>query len=81
LTFKVAPSGSYAEEGSFTLEGSDITHKAVSTPKSIIRAPGDDAEELRFTITDYRDAKVKLELTIPVAGKQADFKALPAGVK
>jgi hypothetical protein len=32
-------------------------------------------------IIDYRDAKLKLEITIPVAGKQADFKALLAGVK
>jgi len=81
LSFKVAPSGSYPDEGSFTFEGSDITHNAVSTPKSIIRALGDDAEELRFTITDYRDAKLKIEVTIPVAGKQADFKALLTGVK
>jgi hypothetical protein len=81
LSFKVAPSGSYPETGSFTFEGSDVTHKAVSTPKSIIRALGDDAEELRFTVTDYRNAKLKLDLTIPVAGKQADFKALLAGVK
>ncbi len=81
LSFKVAPSGSYPEEGSFTFEGSDVTHKAVSTPKSILRALGDDAEDLRFTITDYRNAKVKIELTIPVSGKQADFKALLAGVR
>jgi hypothetical protein len=81
LSFKVGPSGSYPEEGSFTFEGSDITHKAVSTAKSIIRAIGDDAEELRFTITDYRDAKLKIELAIPLAGKQAEFKALLAGVK
>jgi len=81
LSFKQAPSGSYPEEGSFTFEGSDVTHKAVSTPKSILRALGDDADELRFTITDYRNAKMKIELTIPVAGKQADFKALLAGVK
>jgi hypothetical protein len=53
----------------------------VSTPKSILRAIGDDAEELRFTITDYRNAKLKIELTIPVAGKQSDFKALLSGVK
>jgi hypothetical protein len=81
LPFKVALSGSYPEEGSFTFEGSEVTHKAVSTPKSILRALGDDAEELRFTISDYRNARVKLELTIPVSGKQADFKALLAGVR
>jgi len=81
LSFKVAPSGSYPEEGTFTFEGSDVTHKAVSTPKSLLRALGEDADELRFTITDYRNAKLKIELTIPVAGKRADFKALVAGVK
>ena len=32
-------------------------------------------------ITDSRNRKLKIELTVPVADKQAEFKALLAGLK
>lgn len=81
LTFKLAPNGSYPEEGSFSFGAAEVTHEPVSTPKSIIRALSDGAESLRITITDFRNPKLKLDVTIPVAGQETAFKSLLTGVK
>jgi hypothetical protein len=85
-SFSMVPSGWYAppdklDGKAFGFGVSEVSHRAKSTPKSLLQALGDDAESLRLTITDDRDANVKLEIVVPLAGKQSDFKALLAGLK
>jgi hypothetical protein len=52
-----------------------------STERSILQMIADDAERIQFTLTDPKNPKLKLEVLVPVAGKQAEFKALLKGLK
>jgi hypothetical protein len=79
LSFSASPSGSYVSQGVFSFEVSELTRKPTSTAKSVLQAlAGDTAESLRIVITDPHDAKRTLDLTLPVADKHGDFKALLA---
>ena len=81
LTFRTAVSGGSTDGSNFAFSATDLSREANSTAKSILRALGDGAQVLKITITDSRNAKLKLEFNVPVAGKEADFKALLAGLK
>ena len=77
LTYQASPSGSYVENGVFMFEVSEMTQKPSSIAKSVVKALADDkAESLHIVITDPKDAKRTLDLTISMADKRGDFKAL-----
>ena len=81
-TFRTQAGGWYSDESSYCFGVSELSETSRSIPKSILQALGEGgAESLRLTISDPRNAKLKLEILIPVAGKQKDFKALLAGLK
>jgi hypothetical protein len=73
--------GSTLEANQFAFMMSDLTRASKSTSKSILRKLSEDADMLQLTVTDYKNPKLKLEFSVPVAGKQAAFKTLLAGVK
>jgi hypothetical protein len=79
-SFTFAQTGSYPRADSFTFSVSALSHAAGSRQKALLTALGEGGDTLRLTITDFRSAALKLDLSIPVAGKQADFKALLAGL-
>ncbi len=81
LTFKLSPNGFHPHETNFAFGVAEMSHVPVSEPKTIVRALAAGAESLRITITDPRNAQRKLDVTVPVAGKEAEFKALLAGLK
>ncbi len=80
-TFKLVPSGSSSAEGAFVFGFADKSRDAKSRSKTILTALGDNAESLKISITDARDAKLKLEIIIALADKQAEFAALLSGLK
>jgi hypothetical protein len=49
--------------------------------RQVVRALADGAESIQITMTDPRDAKLKLDITVPVADKQAEFKTLITDLK
>jgi hypothetical protein len=73
--------GSRLEANQFAFMMSDLTRASKSTSKSILRKLSEDADTLQLSITDHKNPKLKLEFSVPLAGKQAAFKALLAGVK
>lgn len=73
--------GTSLEANQFAFMMSDLTRASKSTSKSILRKLSEDADMLQLTITDSKNPKLKLEFTVPVAGQQAAFKTLLAGVK
>jgi hypothetical protein len=73
--------GSTLEANQFAFMMSDLTRASKSTSKSILRKLSEDADTLQLSITDHKNPKLKLEFSVPLAGKQAAFKALLAGVK
>ena len=73
--------GGYLSTGLVAVTVADVSHVA-SEEKTILQALGTaGAESIRIVITDPRDAKLTLDITVPVAGKQAEFQALLKGVK
>lgn len=81
LTVNSELSGSTPDTGRFNFGVSDLSRTANSTSKSVLRRLAEDADTLQLTVTDFKNPKLKLAFSVPVAGKQADFKALLAGVK
>lgn len=81
LILKLVPSGSSPSETNFVFGVADVSRAATSDAKTILKALADDAETMHIAVTDTRKAAVKIELTIPVAEKQAEFKALLTGLK
>ncbi len=73
--------GSTLDANQFAFMMSDLTRASKSTSKSILRKLSEGADMLQLTVTDYKNPKLKLEFSVPVAGKQAAFKTLLAGVK
>ncbi len=65
----------------FAFGTSEESQRAKSTEKTVLQALADDAESLQLTITDPRNAKLKLEFTVPVTDKRSEFKSLLAGLK
>lgn len=81
-TFRTHAAGWYSDASSYCFGVSELSETPRSVPKSILQALGEDGtENLRLTVSDPRNAKLRLEILIPVAGKQKDFRALLAGVK
>jgi hypothetical protein len=81
LSLSLAPNGWSPEGTDFAFGVAEVSHVPVSDAKTILRALADDAVSLRIAITDPQNAALKLDLTVPVAGRQADFKTLLAGLK
>jgi len=81
LTFTSTVSGWVPDSGKFAFGLADLSRRASSPARSILRALADDAQTLRIAITDPRNARLKLEFSVPVADQQAEFKALLAGLK
>ena len=81
LTFTSAVSGWIPDSGKFAFGLADLSRRTSSPARSILRALADDAQTLRITITDPRNARLKLDFTVLVADQQAEFKALLAGLK
>lgn len=81
LTINSELSGSTPDTGRFNFGVSDLSRAANSTTKSVLKKLGEDVDTLLLTVTDHKNPKLKLAFSIPVSGKQADFKALFAGVK
>ena len=80
LAISLTPNGWTPHESNFAFGVADVSHVA-SEEKTILQALAAGADSFRIVITDPRDAKLKLDLTVPVAGKQAEFQALLKGVK
>jgi hypothetical protein len=80
-TFKLVPSGSSPSDGAFTFSINDVSRDVKSQSKTVLTALGSNAESLKIVITDVRDPKLKLEINVPVADKQAEFIALLSGLK
>ena len=82
LTFKTSASGSYSEADVFTFNISEVSKESSSVPRSILEALAkNDVESLKVTIADPANPKLTLDLTLFVAGRQAEFKALLTGLK
>jgi hypothetical protein len=82
LSFKALASGGFSEVDTFTFYISEVSKLTKSVPRSILQALAEnEAESLKITLSDPRNAKLALELVIPVAGQQAKFKTLLAGLK
>lgn len=81
-TFRTRAAGWFSDESSYCFGVSELSETSRSVPKSILQALGEDGvENLRITISDPRNAKLTLEIVIPVSGRQKDFKTLLAGLK
>lgn len=81
LTLNSELSGSTPDTGKFSFGVSDLSRAASSSSKSILRKLTEDVDTLQLTITDFKNPRLKLEFSVPVAGKQTEFKTLLAGVK
>jgi len=82
LTLKSQASGSVPDENAFCFSVAELSKQKKSVPKSLLQAlaePG--AESLLITVSDPRDPKLALQVTVPVAGRQAEFQALISGLK
>jgi hypothetical protein len=75
-TVDLMPSGSTPAEGNFVFGVMEVSKLAKSTPRSILQMLAEGAERFEITITDPKNPKLKLEISVPVAGKQAEFKTL-----
>ena len=81
LVIKSTPNGG-SHDPNFNFSFQAMSKLPKSEPRTILTAlASDDAETLKIVITDPRNAKLKLEVTVPVAGKQADFRTLMTGLK
>lgn len=82
LTFKTTASGWHSEENTFCFGVSEVSKKSKSVPRSILQALAEnDAEGLKITIADPRKTAPELVFTVPVDGKQAEFRTLLTGLK
>jgi len=81
LVLNIAPAGWSPDGPNFAFGVSAPSQQAGRNARTLLRALADGAETLSISITDAKNPKLKLELSIPVADKAADFKALIAGLK
>jgi hypothetical protein len=82
LVLRVAPNGFTPHMSNFGFGMADMSELPKSDSRTLLEALAtDDAESLNVSITDPRNAKLKLEFTVPVAGKQADFRTLMTGLE
>jgi hypothetical protein len=76
--FEASPTGWYSVHEGFAFEVSDVFYRKGSTARRILEALAKDASALTLVVTDYRVSSIRLELTIPVAGRGDDFRWLLA---
>ena len=76
--FQASPSGSYSVHEGFVFEVSEVFYRKGSTARRVLEELGTDATSLTLTILDSRVSSSRIELTIPVTGKSADFRWLLA---
>ncbi|MDX2220498.1 MAG: hypothetical protein SF172_15885 [Burkholderiales bacterium] len=82
LVLKVVPNGFTPHVTNYGFGMADVSKEPKSDSKTLLRAlESPDAESLQIIITDTRNPKLKLDLTVPVAGQQAAFKTLLTGLK
>jgi len=82
LSFQTTASGGFSELDVFTFHVSEVSKTTQSVPRSILQALAqNEAESLKIAISDPRNPKHSLELTLPVTGQQAKFKTLLTGLK
>ena len=80
VPFTLTASGWYPREGSFAFGVTAASRLAASPQRRLLSALA-GASALRVVITDIRDPGQSLDFVVPVAGRQADFTALLAGLK
>lgn len=80
-SIRESPAGFYTVRNAFAFEVSRAFDKAGNSAKKTLRALTQDADAFRITITDYRKADLKLEVTVPIKGKRSDFEWLVAELK
>ncbi len=80
-TVDLMPSGSTPAEGSFVFGTAEVSKLAKSPQRNLLQLLAEGAERFDITVTDPKNPKLKLEISIPVADKQAEFKTLISGLK
>ena len=80
VDFEFSPSGGVPSDGYFFFGISDVS-TAKSKEKELLKNLASGADKARITITDSRDSAVKIELEVPLSGRESDFKALLKGLK
>lgn len=81
LVVNTSAAGWSPDGPNFAFGISDESYRANTTSRTLLRALADGADILAISITDSKNPKIKLELSVPVGQKTADFKALLAGLK
>lgn len=82
LRMDVVPNGFTPHMTNYAFGIAAMSKEPKSDEKTLLRAlEADDAESLQIIITDTRKPSLKLDLTVPVAGQQAAFRKLLAGLK
>jgi len=81
LSLRQIPSGSFTGDNQFAFSVSDLSRDARSPSRLLLQALADGGELLEIVVTDTRKADLRLELAVPVAGRQADFKAMLVNLK
>ncbi|MCX6553216.1 MAG: hypothetical protein NTY02_19805 [Acidobacteria bacterium] len=81
VSVALSPNGGTPSENNFTFGIAERSDVAGSTERTILQALAEGADTFQLIITDTRSPKLRLELTVPVAGEQAAFKSLLAGLK
>lgn len=82
LALKVVPSGFAPHITNYAFGVAALSAEPRSEARTLLRAlEAADAESLQIIVTDTRQPGLKLDFTVPVAGRQAEFKALLAGLK
>lgn len=76
LTASLDVSGSVPDNNQFVIGFGQESRQKSGFPLALLQALADGAESVQFTITNPRDAKLKLDFTVPVAGTQAQFRTL-----
>ena len=79
--FTFSQSGSYATAETFAFGVANDSRLARSPARSLLEALGEPADSLHIVITNPRKAKQQLELSVPLSGRQAQFKALLVGLR
>ncbi len=78
---ELVPSGSTPAEGNFVFGTAEVSKLAKSAQRTLLQMLAEGGERFDITITDPKDPKLKLEISVPVADKQAEFKTLISGLK
>lgn len=80
-TLDLMPNGSTPAEGSIVFGTSEVSNLVKGTQRSILQMLAEGAARFEVVITDPTNPELKLELSVPVTDKQAEFKTLLSGLK